>query len=1315
PSPQSGWQYLWNDSGPIGTASNYSALAWNGTLYDSDGQPGVPDATNMAWGTLSATGGHPGPGTSQGQATDRYAVAAYTVSADGQYSITDSFIQDVNTNCGNAGQLQVYVNDTLISNQTYPLAGTISFDGALGQLTSGDTIYIAAGPNSIDGCDGFALDFSIAHEIPANQAPVITPLVDQTNQEGDIISLAVVATDPDNDLITFSATNLPTGLTIDTDTGLIVGTLPTGSANSYQVTVTATDGAESSDTSFTWVVDEPLTLEALISPPSVVDTAINYTVNFNGGTNPRFKWLFGDNTPETSYSSSPSIDHTFTAPGRYLIRLTATDDTGVELTVDFLQAVHEPTTAQRPAASMSVLYEARTGNDRVWNVNPDNNSVTVIDTVAGNKVAEIAVGTNPRSLALAPDGRVWVVNKDDATLSIISADTLAVVQTINLPYASQPFGLVFDSAGNHAYLVLEAEGVLIRLNPATGAQTGSLNVGSKPRHISINGDGSNLYISRFISPKLPGEDTANPQTNVSGVNHGGEVLVVDTASLSIDQIIVLQHSDNEDLERTGRGIPNYLGPAVVAPDGLSAWVPSKQDNILRGGLRDGLPLDHDHTVRSITSRIALGTHTEDYPGRIDHDDGGIAVTALFGPYGNYLFSALEGSREIAVIDPYGGSELFRFAAGRAPQGLALSEDGLTLYVHNFMDRTVTAHDLTNLINAGETDVSTTATHSTVANEQLAADVLLGKQLFYDSKDTRLASDEYISCAACHNAGADDGRTWDFTSFGEGLRNTITLEGRAGVGHGPLHWSANFDEVQDFEGQIRGLGLGTGLMSDADFHAGTRSEPLGDPKAGFSADLDALAAYLGSLDTFANSPHRQTDGSLTSQGVAGQTIFQTNGCAQCHVGNNFTDSGSNLGHDIGTLKPSSGQRLGGSLTGIDTPTLRGVWSTAPYLHDGSADTLGDAVNAHNGISLTTSDLNQLVSYLSQLDGLETAPNQSPVITPIAAQTDAEGDTVNLSIIATDADGDTLTYAASGLPSDLTLNSDTGVIAGTLGFDTAGLYNVVITVNDGVVDATASFNWVINNQNQSPVITPIAAQTHAEDDTVNLSIIATDADGDSLTYAASGLPSDLTLNSDTGVIAGTLGFDSAGLYTVIITVNDGVVDATASFNWVINDQNRSPVLTTPADQNNDTGDTVSLSIQASDPDNDALSYSATNLPDGLSIESDTGLIAGTLSNDSGGDHLVNLSVSDGSDSDTTTFTWAVNDSPRLRLESIVVNDVDSSGWTTVNLSNSYDSMVAVCTPIYSNNSVPLVVRMQNATGNSLQLRLQNPGGATLSDET
>ena len=84
---------------------------------------------------------------------------------------------------------------------------------------------------------------------------------------------------------------------------------------------------------------------------------------------------------------------------------------------------------------------------------------------------------------------------------------------------------------------------------------------------------------------------------------------------------------------------------------------------------------------------------------------------------------------------------------------------------------------------------------------------------------------------------------------------------------------------------------------------------------------------------------------------------------------------NATYQLGTIKPSSGQRLGGALTGIDIPTLRDAWTSGPYLHDGSAPTLNAAVQAHRGVSVTPANLDLLVAYLREIGGEEGAAPQS----------------------------------------------------------------------------------------------------------------------------------------------------------------------------------------------------------------------------------------------------------------------------------------------------------------------------------------------------
>ena len=165
-----------------------------------------------------------------------------------------------------------------------------------------------------------------------------------------------------------------------------------------------------------------------------------------------------------------------------------------------------------------------------------------------------------------------------------------------------------------------------------------------------------------------------------------------------------------------------------------------------------------------------------------------------------------------------------------------------------MDRSLSVFDLTDLKLNGQWNAPLMATLDTVANEKLTLEVLTGKQLFYDAADDRLARDNYMSCASCHNEGHSDGRVWDLTGMGEGLRNTITLNGRSST-HGPLHWTQNFDEVQDFEGQIRQLAGGTGLMANADFFGwhtlatAGRSESRHQRGSRRAGRLRAVAGYL----------------------------------------------------------------------------------------------------------------------------------------------------------------------------------------------------------------------------------------------------------------------------------------------------------------------------------------------------------------------------------------------------------------------------------------------------------------------------------------
>ncbi len=819
-----------------------------------------------------------------------------------------------------------------------------------------------------------------------NRLPSVVRPIPASLTVGLVASVQLVGSDPDADPLTWSATGLPPGMVLNASSGLIRG-IPSASG-AYTVQVGVSDGrGGSAATNFNWsVIDAGVVISPVAAPAVTSGGTATYTPNVTGA-GLQYQWDFGDGTPATAYSSNGTVAHRFAAPGIYTVTLSVRDASGKTTTRTFVQTVLGSSITGRAPSSSGLVFEARSsGNARVWIVNPDNDSVSVFDAVSNAKLAEIAVGSQPRTIALAASGRLWVANKASASVSIIDPATLGIVQTLSLPRGSAPYGVVAAADGS-VFVALESSGRVQKLSAAGLVLADVPMTGA--RHLSLSLDGTRLLVSRFITAPQPGEGTAQVKNNLNGVLTGGEVTELDPSNLTQRRGFVMRHSDRPDSTISGRGVPNYLGAAAIAPDGKSAWVPSKQDNVMRGMLRDGLQLDFQNTVRAISSRLDLASQTEDYSSRIDHDNSGLASAAAYHPNGAFVFVALETSRQVSVLDAQGRRELFSIEVGRAPQAVALSSNGRSLFVSNFMDRSVSVFNLGPLLDFGDNRINQIATWQSVGTEKLTATVLKGKQLFYDARDPRLARDGYMSCASCHNDGGHDGRTWDMTGFGEGLRNTISLRGRAGTGQGLMHWSGNFDEVQDFEAQIRSFAAGTGLMTDAQFNTGTRKLALGDKKAGVSADLDALANYLGSLTSFAPSPNL-VSGALSTAAQNGKALFQDLNCAACHGGNSFTKSADVTQlKNVGTIKPSSGQRLGATLSALDVPTLRDAWASAPYLHDGSAPTLGDAVNAHQTMRLLPADVASLESYLREVGVDE--PAAATIVPPTGTSCAVEGGT------------------------------------------------------------------------------------------------------------------------------------------------------------------------------------------------------------------------------------------------------------------------------------------------------------------------------------
>lgn len=647
-----------------------------------------------------------------------------------------------------------------------------------------------------------------------------------------------------------------------------------------------------------------------------------------------------------AWSTNASAGFTYTTTGRPRVLAQVRDAAGNIVTTSLkLLVITAPPVGPRPTQSSTLAIGDDAGTRRVWSVNPDSNTVTVINAVTGVKVAEYAVGVSPRGIARDANGRYWVTCQGSDEIRVLNADGTAHA-TIPLAYGAAPFGICASPDGALLYVTMFGSGQVHRYSAAApGNAPLTVSGVSTPRAIAISANGARVFVTRFISPELEGQV--------------GEF----TATLGLTRLFSLTAARTIDGGDRAAGVPNYLAGIAISPDGTRAAVVSKQDNVQRGTFFGVGNLTHETTVRSVISFLDLTTNSEIPNSRRDFDNSDSPSAVTYTPLGDMLLITHQGNNRVVGIDAFNLAPLsdqivtgsttsqpavlsLDVGTGLAPQGLVIDAISNRLFTQDFMGRSVTVRDAAPLLVSNETSLPLIATTAAVSAELLPANVLQGKRLFYNAADPRMSADSYISCATCHIDGSHDGRVWDFTGRGEGLRRTTDLRGRSGIGHGAVHWSGNFDEIQDFEHDIRGPFGGTGFLNLSPQQFAAQHPSPASGKTGLSSDLDALAAYVSSLtpDHTPRSPRRNANGTFTEAAVRGQAVFAAQNCASCHSGNAFTNSTL---VNVGTQSSLSGSRLGQTLPGIDTPTLHGLHATRVYLHHGQAATLGEVFSYAGG--------------------------------------------------------------------------------------------------------------------------------------------------------------------------------------------------------------------------------------------------------------------------------------------------------------------------------------------------------------------------------
>ena len=292
-----------------------------------------------------------------------------------------------------------------------------------------------------------------------------------------------------------------------------------------------------------------------------------------------------------------------------------------------------------------------------------------------------------------------------------------------------------------------------------------------------------------------------------------------------------------------------------------------------------------------------------------------------------------------------------------------------------------------------------------------------------------------------------------------------------------------------------------------------------------------------------------------------------------------------------------------------------------------------VTVNDGVNSTSQDITVNITNVNDV---------APVISSSATFSAAENQTAIGSVSASDAEGDDLTYAVSG---DEISISNSGVLAfkNAPDYESKSTYTETVTVSDGVKSSTQDITVNITNVNDvAPVISSSATFSAAENQTAIGSVEASDVEGDDLTYSISG--SEISISSS-GVLSfiSAPDYESKTSYSATVTVSDGELEDTQDLIVsVINVNDNSPVITSGSGFSVNENVSTIGTVQASDADNDALTYSVTGSE--LQI-SNSGVLS--FSNSNGADfesqssYIAEVSVFDGVFTVSQTIIITVND--------------------------------------------------------------------------
>lgn len=601
--------------------------------------------------------------------------------------------------------------------------------------------------------------------------------------------------------------------------------------------------------------------------------------------------------------------------------------------------------AQSFLADLAVAYKNpvnlafRPDGREAWVACEASGSVVVVDAAERVKVAEVPVGGQATDIVFSPDGtRAYVTSRLDDSVVVIDVATRKVQRSF--PVADEPHGIAIDPEGKTLFVMGTAFDAVSVVDVATGRETKRLAASRNPWSPALSPDGRRLLVTNALSRFVPFRTP--PMSEVTVFDVAGQRVedrwVVPESNLLLG---VAWHPSGEFALATLNRTKNLVPMTRI----LQGWTITNGLAVLwKGGRVDQVLLDEPQRYFADVTDVAV---TPDGRKAFATSAGTDQVAVIdVGKLGDLLRRTSEEDRRDVLPNWLGSSAEFvaaRVPVGANPRGVAVAPDGATAWVANTLDDSLSVIDVARGEAVARVDLG---------GPKQRTHLRWGEQLFHSANIT---FQRQFACATCHPDGHVDGLTYDIEADGLGVSPVDNRTLRGIYDTDPFKW----------EGTNPSLARQCGARLAVFF---TRLAPFAPE------ELRALNDYTVTIPRPPNR-HRPLGARLTEAQRRGKVIFErtrTNDgreippegqCLFCHFPPYFTDRQQ---RDVGTKHPTDRQGK------LDVPHLNNIYDSAPYLHNGIANTLEEIWTVHNPYDthgytndMTKDQLNDLIEYLKTL--------------------------------------------------------------------------------------------------------------------------------------------------------------------------------------------------------------------------------------------------------------------------------------------------------------------------------------------------------------